>query len=287
MLWGYIGPRYLGDFVPFLVLASAVALADIFRRLEGRRRPMRVAAVAVIAALAVFSIAANIGMAIVPNEEWSTTQLVNYVQAQKTVSDFMGHPLQERVVRGNALPPWGPAGELYVVGNCSGLYISNGENYSTVPTQQYQRTTWMPVELGQPFEHTFQMTVRSTESKGKESIPLLSMGKYTVKAEAIPISAGFVDMTFSIFGGAKVVEGYSFEVRSGMAHTVIVTTDPVNHTLETELDGVGRSAVAVTGAGQHIIHVDSTNSHGQLGSNLLQIESTPTPLPTLCLSLIH
>ncbi len=39
MLWGYIAPRYLGDFVPFLVLASAVAMADIFRRLEGRKRP--------------------------------------------------------------------------------------------------------------------------------------------------------------------------------------------------------------------------------------------------------
>ena len=177
MLWGYIGPRYLGDFVPFLVLASAVGLADIFRRLDGRRRRVRVAAVAVIAALALFSIAANIGMAIVPNEEWNTTQLVNYVQAQKTVSDLTGHPLQARVVRGNALPPWGPAGELYVVGNCSGLYISNGENYSTVPSQQYQRTTWMPVELGQPFEHTFQMTVRSTESKGDGVDPTAQYGE--------------------------------------------------------------------------------------------------------------
>ena len=54
LLWGYIGPRYLGDFVPLLVLASAVGLADIFRRLEGRRRQVRVAAVAVIAALALF-----------------------------------------------------------------------------------------------------------------------------------------------------------------------------------------------------------------------------------------
>ena len=35
----------LGDFVPFLVLASAVGLADIFRRLEGRRRGVRVASV--------------------------------------------------------------------------------------------------------------------------------------------------------------------------------------------------------------------------------------------------
>ena len=68
MLWGYIAPRYLGDFVPFLVLASAVAMADIFRRLEGRQavgagrggRRHRV--------VALFSIVANIGMAIVPNE---------------------------------------------------------------------------------------------------------------------------------------------------------------------------------------------------------------------------
>ena len=38
LLWGYIAPRYLADFVPFLVLASAVAMADIWRRMEGRSR---------------------------------------------------------------------------------------------------------------------------------------------------------------------------------------------------------------------------------------------------------
>ena len=66
MLWGYIAPRYLGDFVPFLVLASAVALADIFRRSEGQRRSRRVGAVAVISILALFGITANFGMAVVP-----------------------------------------------------------------------------------------------------------------------------------------------------------------------------------------------------------------------------
>ena len=137
LLWGYIAPRYLGDFVPFLVLASAVAMADIFRRLEGRKRSLRVGAVAVIAVVALFSIAANIGMAITPNEEWNTTQVLHYVEAQKTVSDFTGHPLSADVVRGNSLPPWGPAGQLYVIGNCDGLYISNGENYSTVPSEQF------------------------------------------------------------------------------------------------------------------------------------------------------
>ena len=100
LLWGYIAPRYLADFVPFLVLASAVAMADIFRRLEGRKRSLRIGTVAVMAVVALFSIAANVGMAIVPNQEWDTTQVLHYVEAQKTVSDLTGHPLKANVVRG-------------------------------------------------------------------------------------------------------------------------------------------------------------------------------------------
>ncbi len=85
-----------------------------------------------------------------------------------------------------------------------------------------------------------------------------------------------------------MVEGLtSFEVSSGTVHTVIVTTDPVNHTLTTETDGVSRSAETVTGAGQNIVHVDSTNPHSHFGSEPVQIKSVPTPRPTLCLSLIH
>ncbi len=139
MLWGYIAPRYLGDFVPFLVLASAVAMADIFRRLEGRRRSVRLGAIALVTTLALFSIVANIGMAVTPiPSEWSNTEVVNYVEAQKSFSDLTGHPLQAEVVRGNSLPPYGPAGQIYVIGNCSGMYISTGEDFATVPTQQYR-----------------------------------------------------------------------------------------------------------------------------------------------------
>ena len=54
---------------------------------------MRIGATGIIALGALFSIIANIGIAIVPNEEWDTTQLLSYVQAQKTLSDLAGHPL--------------------------------------------------------------------------------------------------------------------------------------------------------------------------------------------------
>ena len=219
MLWGYIAPRYMGDFVPFLVLAGAVAMADIFRRLERRRRSVQIGSLVIaIGVVALFSIAANIGVAVVPNEEWDTTQVLNYVQAQKTVSDLTGHPLESNVVRGNVLPPWGPAGQLYVVGNCDGgLYISNGENYSTVPDEQLQRRTWMTVELGQKFEHIFRLSVKTPESPGTKSIPLLSAGRYTVKLSATPTTDPHrVLLTFGVYGGKTPAIATPFAVDSGL-----------------------------------------------------------------------
>ncbi len=284
LLWGYIGPRYLGDFVPLLVLASAVGLADIFRRLEGRRRTVRVAAVAVIAALGLFSIAANIGMAIVPNEEWTSSQAVNYVGAQKAISDLTGHPLQGRLSRGSSLPPWAPAGQLYVIGDCSGLYISNGENYSTVPSQQYQRTTWLAVQLGQPFQHTFQLTVKTPRTLTRESVPLLRTGKYSVEAIAIPANPHVVYLTFAISGGPKTVYAASLVVNTGTTHTVVVTTDPIKHVVAVQLDGDVRTSSTFTD-GQ--VHVASNTSNSQVRPNVLLIERVHTPQPTLCQSLIH
>ena len=50
LLWGYISERYMADFMPFLIVAGAIGLIDIWRRLAGRapegpaagpRRPRR------------------------------------------------------------------------------------------------------------------------------------------------------------------------------------------------------------------------------------------------------
>jgi hypothetical protein len=286
MLWGYIAPRYLGDFVPFLVLASAVAMADISRRLEWRRRSARVGAVGVIAVVALFSIGANIGMAIVPTEEWDTTQVLSYVQAQKTVSDLTGHPLEASVVRGNTLPPWGPAGQLYVIGNCNGLYISNGENFSTVPTEQYHRTTWMTVELGRAFQHAFRLTVKSPKSGGMESVPLVSAGQYTVKVNATSSMDGHgVQLSFGLYRTGRAVQlTKPFEVNSGATHSVAVTTDPVKHQIGLALDGVVHILTSFQSDGS--IHVDSVNAPRRPPTALL-VKTMSTQPPTLCQSLIH
>lgn len=282
MLWGYIAPRYLGDFVPFLVLASAVAMADIFRRLETRKRRIRVASLAGISVVALFSITANVGMAISPNEEWDTTQVLNFVQAQKTLSDLTGHPLESNVVRGNSLPAWGPAGQLYVIGDCSGLYISNGENYSTVPSQQYERTTWMTVELGEPFQHTFRVNVRSPKAAGTETVSLVHAGNYTVTLNMMPTrEAHLVRLWFGVQSGSRTVHGPYFEVGTGASHTAVVTTDPEKHLLAASFDGMNLMSMTLTNA--QPIHVTATES----ASNALSVKSMAMPTPALCQSLIR
>ena len=282
MLWGYIAPRYLGDFVPFLVLASAVAMADIFRRLEGRRRSVRLGAIALVTALALFSIVANIGMAVTPiPSEWSNTEVVNYVEAQKSFSDLTGHPLQAEVVRGSSLPPYGPAGQIYVIGNCSGMYISTGENFATVPSQQYQRATWYPVTLGQPFAHTFHVSV-NTPISGVESVSLVSAGNYTVRLSAAPTGeANRVLMTVGVYRGTSPLSTRSVVVDSG-SHTVGVTTDPETHQVAASIDGIGKFATTLPIA-EPIRSATRTGSQGEA----LTAELIPQSPPALCESLIH
>jgi hypothetical protein len=287
MLWGYIAPRYLGDFVPFFVLASAVAMADIFRRLEGRKRSVCIGSLAAIGVVALFGIVANIGMAVVPvPSEWDTTQVVNYVQAQKTLSDLTGHPLTSHVVRGDALPAWAPAGELYVVGNCSGMYVSTGENFWTVPTQEYERATWYTVDLGQPFERTYRVSVNAPAGGVPESISLVRAGDYTVTLKAAPTpEPGRVLLTFGVsHDGATAVSGTPIEVDAGSTHSVDIITDPETHEISAIIDG---SMHLFTNLAGSPIRALPTSSLSQDAPSALSVKAEAPPWPSLCHSLVH
>ena len=298
LLWGYIAPRYLGDFMPLLVLASAVGIADLFRRLGTRRRPVRIGATGALAVVALFSIVANIGIAIVPNEEWDTTQLLSYVQAQKTLSDLTGHPLHGRVVHGNTLPVWGPAGQLFVVGDCSGLYISNGEKYSSYPSFQYHRDTWMTVQLGQPFQHTFDLDVSSLQAGQTASSPLVRAGDLTVKVSASQLPTDRVLLTFGSYRSGKPVKTASLAVNGGTRERVVVTTDPVKHLVNVEVNGttydlVDQASVTLVNLtpfalskGQ-TIRVDTPTSGATRANRTLRATLVPIPAPSLCKSLDH
>jgi hypothetical protein len=41
VVWGYISQRYIADFMPFFIIASAVGMIEVWRLLEGRSRRAR------------------------------------------------------------------------------------------------------------------------------------------------------------------------------------------------------------------------------------------------------
>ncbi len=187
MLWGYIAPRYLGDFVPFLVLASAVAMADIFRRLEGRRRSVRV------------GVAGRHRRA---GSLQHRRQHRHGHRPQRGVGHHAGPQLRpgpkdrerpHRASVGGERRPrqltasLGP-GRTVVRhrGLQRPLHIQRGELLDRTQ-QQYQRTTWMTVELGQAIPtHVPRDACKSPTSGGTESVPLVSAGKYTVTVSVTP-----------------------------------------------------------------------------------------------------
>jgi hypothetical protein len=147
MIYGWIYERYVTDFIPLLVLASMIGMVDVWQRLAGCSRAARVRVPAVIGLLALFGVWANLGFAITPDPNWTQTQLTNYIDAQRTVSDITGHPLDHDVVVGTHctlkrsspefadcdFPRPAPLGTLFVMGRCARLWVAD----QSVPTDLY------------------------------------------------------------------------------------------------------------------------------------------------------
>jgi hypothetical protein len=237
----------------------------------------------VISLLALYSIAANIGMAITPNEEWTTAQVLHFTQAEKT---FSLQSLGDQVHRGTTLPAWAPANELFVVGDCAGLYVSNGEDYSTVPTEQFQETTWMAVQRGPEFEHRFQMTASATGRT--ESLPLVTVGSRTVAVTATStLHAGVVHVIFSYAGAGSRASSHSFPVAAGSTHPVVVVTDPAKHAIEVYLDGTEVFQRTVVVPSPIYAAPGRTATAGSPASLELVNETARLVHPTLCRSLVN
>jgi hypothetical protein len=287
MLWGYIAPRYLADFMPFLVLASAVAMVDVWRRMEGRTRPVRTGGVAMIGLVAVFSVVAGVGMSITPNEQWNSTQVVHYVEVQKAFSDLMGDTLQANVVKGVSLPPRAPADQLFIIGKCDGLYVSNGENYTTVPSQSFNRTSWMPVEYGHTFQHTFRVTFNQPGT-ATPGLGLVSTGENVVSVNVVGTPGRKRDrVVFSYATPGHKVFGYTPYVRADTTHLVQVITDPVKHEVLVSLDGQAQLAGDLTTEQPIVVDTEQADSGGQRPALVVTNITGSTPQPTICQSLDH
>ncbi len=269
MIYGWIENRYIADFVPFLIIASAVGMVDVWRRLEHGRRMLRYILGALVAVLGLYGIAANVAMASTPQNTWSTQQRLRFVETQQSISDVTGHPLDSHVVRGRTLPNYAPADQLFVVNNCAGLYISEGPNPASdlrIPSLYLlQILEWYPIELGPGVLHTLDITFRGAVSQLGSGLPLVTFG--TRSATTVFVEPdGVHDIRFMLKGPSGSTTGSPVPVNGSQVYRFSIITDQ-------NLDSVSvtsRRGTLLTGY---------SSSHGRVFVHTLQSGPGKSPLP--------
>ncbi len=186
VVWGYISQRYIADFIPFFIVAAAIGMIEVWRLLDGRSRRARGWALVGLSALAAYGVAANVAVAAFPVPQFTQTQLTNYVQAQQSLS--LGS-LGGSVRTGQSLPYWGPAGELFAVNHCSGLYLSSGDDSSSVPGQQIEHYTWSPVEQSPTFTREIGFTFNRPAGLLTHPVTLMTYGSASLVLVPVPTNS--------------------------------------------------------------------------------------------------
>jgi hypothetical protein len=132
----FVANRYMSDLLPAIVLASLVGLHALLGR--ARRAPTatltRVAAVVVVV-LAVVSLWVNFALAfsyqraLYPQDASSRAGFIGF---QQDVDELIPGGPRGNVQFGRELPARGERGELFVVGDCAGLYWSDSREWFAV-----------------------------------------------------------------------------------------------------------------------------------------------------------
>ncbi len=230
LLWGYISQRYLGDLMPLFIITGGIGLIDVWRRLESRSQRLRSLALGTIFIVAVYCVAVNVAIAAFPVGDWTMVQTERYVSAQKSLSVSS---LADSVRRGPTLPYWAPAGQLFVTSNCSGLYLSSGDDLKDVPGQQLDHWGWLPVEQPSSDTHIIAITFNRPATQLTHGVTVMTYGRSRLVLQQANVP-GFVqlhlyDSGTSISWPSPV--GWKFpvtddELRRHEQIQVVVTTDP-------------------------------------------------------------
>lgn len=258
LVWGYIATRYLADLMPFVIVAGIFGMIDIWRRVDGWRPRRKGVLLGAVTLLAGFSIFASVGISISPSEQFNQTQLVHFVATQESFSRLTGASLSDDVMRGNKLPYWAPAGKFFVVGNCSALYLSNGDSFKTVPKQQYEHMVWMPVERASGIVYHVMLTFNVPSVEIGRPVPVVSVGSSTLYVE----SAGSNKFRFVLGDKMWPVTGRAMPMRVGKTYPVTVIVDPNLRSMSVSILHRQDLANPFSGKGPVIIHDTSSQAFG-------------------------
>jgi hypothetical protein len=282
-LWGYIGERYLGDFMPFVIVAGGVGLIDVWRRIEGRSRKARVSVLGIVSVVAVYCVVVNVAIAMGPSEQMTPRQIQDLVSAEKSLSLTS---LADSVHHGSTLPPWAPYGQLFTVGNCSGLYLSSGISEANVPGQLVDHYSWIPVEQDPAFTRRIYFTFNLPGKYFTKPVTMITFGAARLVLQ--PVGVGYWRMSLEHSGTSIPWPGTTTGVRPIYAlhypFQIVVTTDPNLHQIYITFFGTFLFQHFIAGSGPLVVHDTPTAPNGPLPAVTITGQSVPSSM-NLCRSL--
>jgi hypothetical protein len=276
LAFGFIANRYLGDFIPAVVVGAVVGF-HVFARWAaqpGTRRVVVRAAAGAMAALVVWTFYVNLGLAL----QYQRAYGIGVTDA--TRAGWLGFQLDlhsglpSDVARAGAIPPVvGPNGQLLVVGACAGLAWSDGRQ-------------WHPVERT-PATGRVHLGVQFPDARPGSVQPLVALGTAThaglvsvrfqpgrrVEFEYSPVLNGFVTQRF---------EGPSLPYEPGRNNDVDVIVDPATPAVHVSLNGRAvldpMSLGVVVVGGPVTVGRDPTGAMTAAFAGRVRTRATPTPL---------
>lgn len=146
--FGYISNRYIADAFPFLVISGGIGMYLLWARFDRRSVPVTwwvKPAVGGLVVLGVFTIWANASLALLFQRAYSPNVpehvIADWIETQHNVNSALGIDDLDRVGFGDELPVSGRSGDLFIIGACDGLYLSDGQE-----TNDVKWTNWNAVE---------------------------------------------------------------------------------------------------------------------------------------------
>jgi len=286
LLWGYISQRYLADLMPLVIVASCVGFIDIWRRLSTRTRRARTTVLGVLTAVAAYCVVANIAISLWPVSAFTEAQTARFVSAVNSLSiDSLAGTVQH----GSTLPYWAPGGQLFVAGNCSGLYLSTGNTTKDVPGQKIQHLTWLPVEQGPGIVTTIGYTFNRYPGSLTAPVTLMTYGAARLVLEPSPGLPH--DFFLNVVNSGTSIPwppATSASIPISYLHLpgkLIVTTDPNLNQIVVMWQGKKLLGHYIAGHGPAVVTPTPASSHSPVVT--VTRLATPAPDMQLCRSLLR
>jgi hypothetical protein len=262
-------------------VASGVGLIEIWRRFEGRSSRVRWSILGIVTVVAVYCVAANFAIAAAPSEQMSQSQIQDFLSTEQSLSLSS---VADSVQHGTNLPDWAPYGQLYMVGDCSGLYLSSGIPEANVPGLLVEHYTWIPVEQDPAFTHQIWFTFNQEDFT--RPVTLMTYGASSLVLE--PDGKGYFIVQLKHSGSSiGWPSTYSQRKPISILHEPFqleVTTDPNLHQILVLWFGTYFITHYIAGPGPAVVHTTPATSDGSL-SQVTVTEKPYSSSMSLCRSL--